>query len=110
MQPNWEAAFLGAVVALSTGCRGGEIRQLRTGDVVLDSGHPSIRIRRDSTKSDAGAREIPLNQIATEALRRLLDRARHLGAANTEDYLFPLDRSKRTRADRSVAGSTGYDP
>ncbi len=48
-----------------------------------------MRIRRTSTKTDAGARVIPLNSTARWAVARLLERAQKLGASSPEHYLFP---------------------
>jgi integrase len=46
-------------------------------------------IRRDSTKTDAGARVIPLNRDAVLALSDLLRRADMLGASEPDHFVFP---------------------
>lgn len=84
-QPN--ASILSAIhwLQLGTGIRANETRLLRLCDVILPApqneyqGH--IIVREDTTKTAAGAREIPLDQRAAKAIRRYLGdgRARYLG-------------------------------
>ena len=106
-QPEWEAAFLAAWIAANTTMRGGEIRQLRHRNVDLLAG--VVRIERQTTKTDGGCREIPLNQEAKDAILRLLDRARRLGSSEPDHFLFPSSRFRHTKGQVSSRG-TGYDP
>jgi integrase len=84
-KPAWMAAHCAAVLAVSTTCRGVEIRNLRWRDVDLFS--RVVTIRR--SKTAAGHRTIPLNGDAMAALARLLERARALGTSEPEHYVFP---------------------
>ena len=49
----------------------------------------TITIRRQSTKTNAGARVIPLNADALVALMELRDRAEKLGSRDAEHFVFP---------------------
>ena len=84
-KPEWTAAHCAAVLAVSTTCRGVEIRNLRWQDVDLFSRVATIR----RSKTAAGHRTIPLNGDAMAALSRLLERARALGSSDPEHYVFP---------------------
>jgi integrase len=65
---------------LSTAIRANETRLLRLRDVVLPSAANDYRghivVREETTKTAAGAREIPLDQRAARAIRRYLNDAR----------------------------------
>ena len=78
-------AHCAAVLAVSTTCRGVEIKNLRWQDVDLFSRVATIR----RSKTAAGHRTIPLNGDAMAALARLLERARALGSSEPEHYVFP---------------------
>jgi integrase len=105
---DWEAAFYGSVLAASTGLRGGEIKKLRIGEIDLENRR--IRIRRESTKTDAGARVIELNRDAAEAAARLILRASLLKppATKPEHYLMPKNLSNIKHG--ANIGQRGYDP
>lgn len=79
-RPVWIVARCAAVLALNTTMRGCELRGLRWHNV--DLFERVLRIRRETTKTDAGDRVIPLNRDALQALVELRERgqARHLGA------------------------------
>jgi integrase len=83
--PNWLVAYCAAVLAVSTTCRGVELKNLRWRDV--DLFNRSMSIRR--SKTDAGHRIIPLNGDATAALVRLLERARAEGTDGSDHFVFP---------------------
>jgi integrase len=70
-KPEWMAAYCAAVLAVSTTCRGVEIKNLRWKDI--DAFSRTATIRR--SKTAAGHRTIPLNGDAMAALARLLERA-----------------------------------
>ena len=84
-KPEWLVAHCAAVLAVSTTCRGVEIRNLRWQDVDLFSRVATIR----RSKTAAGHRTIPLNGDAMAALARLLERARALGTSEPQHYVFP---------------------
>ena len=106
-KPDWQVAYCAALIAANTTARSCEIRGLRLADVDLID--RTMKVRRTSTKTDAGCRVIPLNETSTWALARLLERAQLLGATAPEHHLLPAFCYKRTQEGRNVAGS-GYDP
>jgi integrase len=108
--PDWEAALMAAVVAANTACRSWEIKSLRLGDVDLNASNPKLFVRRENTKSDAGAREIELNGLALWAIKRLIERAAKLGATRPDHYLLPADLSRHTKSTDPLKGQRGYDP
>ncbi len=74
---EWLVAYHASVLAASTGVRGGEIRKLRLGAIDLEKRR--VRVIRKTTKTDAGARLVELNQAGlklsanyTSAPRRLV--------------------------------------
>jgi integrase len=84
-RPEWMVAHCAAVLAVSTTCRGVEIKNLRWQDVDLFNRVATIR----RSKTAAGHRTIPLNGDAMAALARLLERAGVLGSREPEHYVFP---------------------
>jgi integrase len=104
--PNWEDAYYAALIAANTTARACEIKGLCVGKVNLID--RTMTIRRQSTKTDAGCRVIPLNETATWALARLMERAGKLGATEPDHYLLPAARFRYTK-DGHAAGA-GYDP
>jgi len=84
-RPEWMVAHCAAVLAVSTTCRGVEIKNLRWQDLDLFGRVATIR----RSKTAAGHRTIPLNGDAMAALARLLERARALGSSEPEHYVFP---------------------
>jgi integrase len=85
-KPEWAVAYWCGLLAASTTMRGCEIKGLRLVDVDLDGG--LLKIRRATTKTDAGARLIPLNSHACWAAQQLLVRAAKLGAIRPEHCLL----------------------
>jgi integrase len=84
-RPEWMVAHCAAVLAVSTTCRGVEIKNLRWQDVDLFAKVATIR----RSKTAAGHRTIPLNGDAMAAFARLLERASALGSNEPEHYVFP---------------------
>jgi integrase len=84
-KPQWEVACCAAVFAVSTTCRGIEVKNIHWRDVDLFS--RVVTIRR--SKTTAGLRPIPLNRDAMAALGRLLLRAQALGSSEPDHYVFP---------------------
>lgn len=87
----WQLAMYCAAVAVGTGCRGGEIRNLQLKDIHLDEG--KIVIRREIAKNRK-QREPRLMALADWGLRNLLLRAQALGAIEPEHHLLPLSLRK----------------
>jgi len=90
-KPDWQIAHCASVLALNTTMRGCELKGLCWKDINLFE--KILTIRRESTKTNAGARTIPLNRDAIEALVRLKDRAEKLGSETSERYVFPACES-----------------
>src|SRR5690348_10474256 len=57
--PKWDVAYFAALLANNTTARRAEIRGMRLADVDLLG--RTMTIRRQSTKTDAGCRVVPLN-------------------------------------------------
>jgi integrase len=106
-RPGWTVAYYAALVAANTTARGCEVKGLRLGDV--DLLNQTVQIRRASTKTDAGARVIPLNESALWACARLLERARKLGSTEPDHHLLPAALFRHTKVGDGMKG-TGFDP
>ena len=104
---GWEEVSHVAMLAANTGMRGGEIKRLRLRDIHLDK--QRIAVRRESTKTDAGGRLIPLNAAALFAAEWLFERAKALGASLPEHFLLPANYGKCT-GKQAGGVITGYDP
>ena len=105
-RPEWEVVYYATVLALNTTMRGCELRGLRWQDInVFDK---TLVIRRGNTKTEAGARVIPLNQSAISVLMKLRLRGELLGGANPEHHVFPscehghVDVSRPTKGWRTA--------
>jgi integrase len=109
-RPAWDVALCATLLAYSSGCRSWEIKSLKLKDLMMDSDPPVLRIQRQNTKSDAGARDVALNELALWALKRLLKRAEVLGATDPEHYLLPANLSKHTSEKDPLHDHKGYDP
>ena len=82
VKPAWLVARCAALLALNTTMRGCELKGLRRKNV--DLFEKAITIERHSTKTDAGARMIPLTRDAVLAMAE---------ATAPEHYVFPLART-----------------
>jgi len=107
-KPGWTVAYFAALLAANTTARGCEVKGLRLSDVDLLS--KTLTIRRASTKTDAGARVVPLNRDAMLACTRLFERARKLGSVEPEHYLLPAALFRHTKNGDELTGSSGFDP
>jgi len=87
--PQWEAAYCAAMLALNTTMRACEIRHLKWSDV--DLLEKKITIRR--SKTAAGRRVIPLNSGAMFAFQKLRERASKSSSDLPEHYVFPTCES-----------------
>src|SRR5262249_39461118 len=107
-KPEWQVAYCAAILALNTTCRSCELRGLRWNAV--DWTGMTITIRRSSTKTNAGARVIPLNADALIALMELRDRADKLESRNDEKNREEGQKEKVEThpADRFVFPSCEY--
>jgi integrase len=90
-RPEWHNARLAGILALNTTMRGCEIKSLRWRDVDLLTRVISIR----KSKTEAGEREIPINDAAFAAIRELRERAQVLSGAEPEHFLFPACENER---------------
>jgi integrase len=86
-RPEWLNARLAMVLALNTTMRGCEIKGLRWRSV--DFMDRNVTVRRASTKTDKGQRLIPLNVHAWNAILELWDRAKLVGEAEPNHFVFP---------------------
>jgi len=105
---TWEVAFCAELLATNAGFRGAEIKKMRLGAIDLEKRR--IRVTRQSTKTDKGARWVELNQAALVAICRLYRRAQQLGAREPEHYLLPADLSRHTKSTDPLKGGRGFDP
>jgi integrase len=108
MRPEWETAYLAAVLCLNTTARGCELKGLKWGDIDLFS--RTLTIRR--SKTAAGERVVPLTDVAASALARLRRRAECFGSVEQGHYVFAGFTPKFTFSGKKVVGYsvTGWDP
>jgi len=108
MKPEWETAYLAAILCLNTTARGCELKGLQWSDI--DLFQRTITIRK--TKTAAGERMIPLTSVAASALARLRTRAESFGPVDPSHYVFAAFVPKFNFNDTNVVGYslTGYDP
>jgi len=96
---EWLNVKLAQILALNTTMRGCEIKGLRWSDVNLIE--RTLKVRRNTTKTDAGERVIPLNANAMTAIVELYRRAEDDRASQPnrsvepEHYLFPACENNR---------------
>jgi integrase len=84
-RPEWTVAFCASLIAANTTAGGCELRNLRLKDVDLCTRTLFVKVGKNRFR----VRAIPLNQTATWAVTRLLDRAALLGSVLPEHYLLP---------------------
>jgi len=108
MRPEWETAYLAAILCLNTTARGCELKGLQWCDVDLFARTLTIR----KSKTAAGERVVPLTDVATSALVRLRRRAEGFGAVEPLHYIFAAFVPKFTFSGKRVVGYnvTGFDP
>jgi integrase len=105
---RWNIVGWCAALALNTGLRGGELKKLTLGKI--EATPPALWVGRSTTKTDAGARRVPLNPMAWEATERLRERAKGLGATAPEHFILPENMTRHTAAADPLRGTVGYDP
>jgi len=108
MRPEWETAYLAAILCLNTTARGCELKGLQWSDVDLFGRTLTIR----KSKTAAGERVVPLTDVAASALAKLRRRAEGFGVVEPSHYVFAafvpkFKFSGKRVIDYSVAG---FDP
>ena len=101
-QPEWQIAHCAAILALNTTMRGCELKGLRHKDV--DLFEKTLKIKRQSTKTDAGERVIPLNRDAILALGKLLDRCHVVGSVEPDHFIFPTCENGKIDPNKPMKG------
>ena len=108
MRPEWETAYLAAILCLNTTARGCELKGLQWCDVDLFA--RSLTIRK--SKTAAGERVVPLTDVALSALARLRRRAEGFGTVEPSHFVFAAFVPKFTFSGKQVVdyNVTGFDP
>ena len=108
MRPEWETAYLAAILCLNTTARGCELKALQWSDVDLFARTLTIR----TSKTAAGERVVPLTDVAASALARLRRRAESFGPVESSHYIFAAFVPKFTFSGKKVIGYnvTAFDP
>jgi integrase len=108
MRPEWETAYLAAILCLNTTARGCELKALQWSDVDLFARTLTIR----TSKTAAGERVVPLTDVAASALSRLRRRAESFGPVLPSHYIFAAFVPKFTFSGKKVIGYnvTAFDP
>ena len=108
MRPEWETAYLAAILCLNTTARGCELKGLQWSDIDLFG--PTLTIRK--TKTAAGERTVPLTSVAVSVLARLRMRAESFGPVEPSHYVFAAFVPKFNFNGTRVVGYnvTGFDP
>jgi len=83
--PEWETAYCAAILTVSTTLRPVELKRLKWGD--LDPINRELNVRE--SKTDAGTRNVPLNDEAWSAIAALKRRADTWKTYALENYIFP---------------------
>ena len=107
-RPEWETAYLAAILCLNTTARGCELKGLQWSDVDLFDRTVTVR----KSKTDAGVRAIPLTDVACSVLARLRTRAESFGPVEPEHYVFAAYGTRMTFNDTAIVGSkmVAFDP
>jgi integrase len=108
MRPEWETAYLAAIICLNTTARGCELKGLQWSDVDLFERTVTVR----KSKTAAGVRAIPLTDVACSALARLRARAESFGPVDPAHYVFASYGTRMTFNNTKVVGSkiVAFDP
>src|SRR5215469_2196754 len=108
MRPEWETAYLAAILCLNTTARGCELKGLQWSDIDLFARTLTIR----KSKTAAGERIVPLTDVAVSALGRLRRRAETFGTVDPGHYVFAAFAAKFDFTARRVANEQviGFDP
>jgi len=108
MRPEWETAYLAAILCLNTTARGCELKGLQWCDVDLFARTLTIR----KSKTAAGERVVPLTDVALSALARLRRRAEGFGTVEPSHFVFAAFVPKFTFSGKRVIdyNVTAFDP
>jgi integrase len=108
MRPEWETAYLAAILCLNTTARGCELKGLQWCDVDLFARTLTIR----TSKTAAGERVVPLTDVAISALARLRRRAEGFGPVEPSHHVFAGFVPKFTFNGKRVVdyNVTAFDP
>jgi integrase len=106
-KPDFALAYWVASLSNQTSATGCELRKLQLKHIDLESPRPILYVPSEAVKNEYRARVIPLNDRGEIQLRRILERARRLGASKPEHYLFPF-RSKRNFFDPTRPASDSF--
>jgi len=108
LRPEWETAYLAAILCLNTTARGCELKGLQWCDVDLFGRTLTIR----KSKTAAGERAVPLTDVALSALGRLRRRAEGFGAVEPTHYVFAAFVPKFTFSGKKVIdyNVTAFEP
>jgi integrase len=108
MRPEWETAYLAAILCLNTTARGCELKSLQWSDVDLFARTLTIR----TSKTAAGERVVPLTDVAASALARLRRRAESFSSVEPSHYIFAAFVPKFTFSGKKVIGYniSAFDP
>jgi len=99
-RPEWETAYLAAILCLNTTARGCELKGLQWSDVDLFGRTLTIR----KSKTAAGERVVPLTDVAASAMARLRARAEAFGPVEPLHYVFATFVPKFTFSGKKVIG------
>jgi len=92
--PEWSVAYWAVSLTNNTSAMGIELRHLQMKHVFLEQEPPTIHIPDSKVKNEFRARVVPLNAVAAKQARRIVERAKCLGAWHPDHYIFPF-RLKR---------------
>jgi integrase len=108
MRPEWETAYLAAILCLNTTARGCELKGMQWSDV--DMFGKTLTIRK--SKTAAGERVVPLTDVATSALAKLRRRAEGFGPVEPSHYVFATFVPKFAFSGKKVVdyNVTAFDP
>src|SRR5262249_11816226 len=108
MRPEWETAYLAAVLCLNTTARGCELKGLQWSD--LDLFAKTLTIRK--SKTIAGERVVPVTDVAASALARLRCHAEGFGTVEPAHFVFAAFVPKFTFSGKRVVdySITGFEP
>ena len=108
VRPEWETAYLAAILCLNTTARSCELKGLQWRDVDLFAKTLTIR----KSKTAAGERVVPLTDVAVSALGRLHRRAQVFGSVEPSHHVFAAFIPKFKFSGKRVIdyNVTGFDP
>ena len=86
--PDWELAYLVAMLTLNTSASGCELRGLQLKHINMEADPPLMFVPSDTAKNEYRARVTPLIDEALGVMRRILARAHRLGSCQPDHYLF----------------------